>query len=232
MPPMACAEAEHGRDAMNANNRNLLAIALATVLLSPAAWAQKDGKGPPDMPRVEPAPAAPVPNSPERTMRDIHKPATTTTDQADTTLPPPSPPESQGAEHAAAHSSVVQRDLWTRLDSNGDVKISTSEGEADAAFDTDFSAMDTDDDGFVTDAEYRTAAKEDVRAGGADASSSASGRMGDVVRRLDANADGSISLSEGDADATIKSNFSSIDSNSDGMVSRAEYQAWLKASRK
>jgi Ca2+-binding EF-hand superfamily protein len=232
MPPMACAEAEHGRDAMNANNRNLLAIALATVLLSPAAWAQKDGKGPPDMPRVEPAPAAPVPNSPERTMRDIHKPATTTTDQADTTLPPPSPPESQGAEHAAAHSSVVQRDLWTRLDTNGDGKISTSEGEADAAFDTDFSAMDTDDDGFVTDAEYRTAAKEDVRAGGADASSSASGRMGDVVRRLDANADGSISLSEGDADATIKSNFSSIDSNSDGMVSRAEYQAWLKASRK
>ena len=92
--------------------------------------------------------------------------------------------------------------------------------------------MDTDDDGFVTDSEYRTAAKEDVRAGSADASSSSAGRIGDVLRRLDANADGSISLSEGDADATIKSNFSSIDANSDGMVSRAEYQAWLKASRK
>jgi Ca2+-binding EF-hand superfamily protein len=216
---------------MNANNRNLLAIALATVLLSPAAWAQ-NGKGPPDMPRVEPAPPAPVPNSPEQTMRDIHKPATTTTDQAETTLPPPSPPESQGGEHAAAHSSVVQRDLWTRLDTNGDGKISTSEGEADAAFNTDFSTMDTDDDGFVSDAEYRTAAKEDVRAGGADSSSNSSGRMGDVMHRLDANADGSISLSEGEADATIKSNFSSIDSNSDGMVSRAEYQAWLKTSRK
>ncbi|KQY49884.1 hypothetical protein [Lysobacter sp. Root494] len=214
---------------MNANNRNLLAIALATVLLSPAAWAQKDSKGPPDMPRVEPAPSAPVPNSPEQTLRDIHKPATTTTDQADTMLPPPSPPESQGAEHAAAHSSVVQRDLWTRLDVNGDGKISTSEGDADAAFSTDFSAMDTDDDGFVSDAEYRTAAREDVRA---DANSSSSGRMGDVMRRLDANADGSISLSEGDADATIKSNFNSIDTNSDGMVSRAEYQAWLKVSRK
>jgi Ca2+-binding EF-hand superfamily protein len=217
---------------MNANNRNLLAIALATVLLSPAAWAQKDGKGPPDMPRVEPAPPAPVPNSPEQTMRDIHKPATTTTDQAETTLPPPSPPKSQGGEHAAAHSSVVQRDLWTRLDTNGDGKISTSEGEADAAFNTDFSTMDTDDDGFVSDAEYRTVAKDDVRAGGADYSSNSSGRMGDVMHRLDANADGSISLSEGEADATIKSNFSSIDSNSDGMVSRAEYQAWLKTSRK
>lgn len=216
---------------MNASNRNLLALGLAAALLSPAAWAQ-GGKGPPDVPRVAPTPSLPTPNSPEQTMRDIHKPATTTTDQAETTLPPPSPPESQGGEHAAAHSSVVQRDLWTRLDTNGDGKISTSEGEADAAFNTDFSTMDTDDDGFVSDAEYRTAAKEDVHAGGADSSSNSSGRMGDVVHRLDANADGSISLSEGEADATIKSNFSSIDSNSDGMVSRAEYQAWLKTSRK
>src|SRR5688500_18457683 len=201
---------------MNANNRNLLAIALAAVLLSPAAWAQQDGKGPPDMPRVAPAPPAPVPNSPEQTMRDIHKPATTTTDQADTTLPPPSPPQSQGTEHAATHSSVVQRDVWTRLDTNGDGRISTSEGEADAAFDTDFSAMDTDDDGFVSDTEYRSAAKVYGRTGDPP---NAPDRTGDVLRRLDGNADGSISLSEGNADATIKSNFGSIDANSDGMVS-------------
>ena len=217
---------------MKANNRNLLAIALATVLLSPAAWAQNDGKGPPDMPRVAPTPPAPVPNSPEQTMRDIHKPVTTTTDQAETTLPPPAPPQSQGAEHAATHSSVVQRDLWTRLDSNGDGRISASEGSADAAFNTDFSAMDSDEDGFVTDAEYRSAAKADTGSGDADSSSRSSGGTGDVMRRLDANADGSISRSEGDADATIKSSFGSIDTDSDGMVSRAEYQAWLKASRK
>lgn len=217
---------------MNANNRNLLAIALAAVLLSPAAWAQKDGKGPPDLPRVAPAPPAPVPNSPEQTMRDIHKPATTTTDQADTTLPPPSPPQSQGTEHAATHSSVVQRDVWTRLDTNGDGRISTSEGEADAAFDTDFSAMDTDGDGFVSDTEYRSAAKVDARTGDPGSPPNAPDRTGDVLRRLDGNADGSISLSEGNADATIKSNFGSIDANSDGMVSRVEYQAWLKASRR
>ena len=216
---------------MKANNRNLLAIALATVLLSPAAWAQNDGKGPPDMPRVAPTPPAPVPNSPEQTMRDIHKPVTTTTDQAETTLPPPAPPQSQGAEHAATHSSVVQRDLWTRLDSNGDGRISASEGEADAVFNTDFSAMDSDEDGFVTDAEYRSAAKAEG-SGDADSSSRSSGGTGDVMRRLDTNADGSISRSEGDADATIKSSFGSIDTDSDGMVSRAEYQAWLKASRK
>jgi len=217
---------------MNASNRNLPAIALAAVLLSPAAWAQREGKGLPDMPRVEQAPPAPVPNSPEHTMRDIHKPATTTTDQADTTLPPPSPPESQGSEHATEHSSVVQRDLWTRLDADNDGRISTGEGEADAAFRTDFATMDADHDGYVTDTEYRTAARTEAGMGGADASSRAAGGPGDVMRRLDANADGSISLSEGDADPTIKSSFSSIDANSDGMVSRSEYQAWLKAGRR
>ena len=220
---------------MNANNRNLLAVALAAMLLSPA-WAHQDvGKGPPDMPRVEPpAQPAPVPNSPEQMMRDIHKPVTTTTDQAETMLPPPSPPQSQGAEHAAEHSSVVQRDLWTRLDADGDGRISATEGEADASFSTDFAAMDTDDDGFITATEYRGAAKADMQGGtgGANASSRSSANVGDVMRRLDANADGSLSLGEGEADASIKANFSAIDANSDGLVSRSEYRAWLKDDRK
>ena len=169
-------------------------------------------------------------------MRDIHKPVTTTVEQAESALPPPSPPQSQGAEHAAAHSSVVQRDLWTRLDTDGDGRISTAEGATDTVFKTDFAAMDANHDGYVSDDEYRTAAKASMETGqgkgGADASSRASSNLGDAVRRLDANADGSISLSEGDADATIKANFGSIDANSDGMATRAEYRAWLKANRK
>jgi Ca2+-binding EF-hand superfamily protein len=221
---------------MNASNRNLLAIALATVLLSPAALAQKGGsKGPPELPRT-PMQTAPVPNSPEQTMRDLHKPLTKTTEQANTTLPPPSPPQSQGAEHAAAHSAVVQRDLWGRLDTDGDGKISTTEGAVDADFNTDFAAMDSNHDGFVTDAEYRTVAQaemvEDRRAGGADTSSHGAAGLGDALKRLDANADGSISLSEADADASFKTSFSAIDSNSDGLVTRAEYRAWLKANHK
>ena len=56
--------------------------------------------------------------------------------------------------------------------------------------------------------------------------------MRDAMSRLDANADGSISLSESAGDATFKSNFSSIDANSDGLVSSAEYHAWVKAERK
>jgi Ca2+-binding EF-hand superfamily protein/predicted small lipoprotein YifL len=221
---------------MNASNRNLLAIALATALLSPAALAQKGGvKGPPELPRT--SNQAPIPNSPEQTMRDLKKPVTKTTEQADTTLPPPSPPQSQGAEHAAAHSSVVTRDLWARLDLDGDGRISTTEGAADADFNADFASIDSNDDGFVSDTEYRTAAKTELKEDrrvvtSNDASSQAATGLGDALRRLDANADGSISLGEANADASFKTSFGAIDSNSDGLVTRAEYQVWLKANRK
>ena len=219
---------------MNASNRKLLAIALAAALLSPAALAQKGGKGPPELPRA-PTQTAPVPNLPEQTLRD-QKPVTRTTEQTNTTLPPPAPQQSQGAEHAAQHSSVVQRDVWARLDTDADGRISTSEGAADAGFNTDFATMDSDRDGFVTDTEYRTAAKAeadaDRRAGSANTSSRSASGMRDPVQRLDTNADGSISLSEADADASFRGSFSAIDSNSDGLVSSTEYRVWLKANRK
>jgi len=220
---------------MNASNRNLLAIALATALLSPTALAQKGGvKGPPELPRT-PTQSMP-PNSPEQTLRNLHKPLTKTTEQANTTLPPPSPPQSQGAEHAAAHSSVVQRDLWARLDTDGDGSISTAEGGADADFNTDFALMDSDHNGFVTDAEYRTSAQAELvdakRRTSGDASAHVASGTRDALQRLDANADGSISLSEADVDASFRGSFSAIDSNSDGLVTRAEYRAWIKADRK
>lgn len=219
---------------MNASNRNLLAVAMATVLLSPAAWAQR-GHGPPDMPRVEPMQTSPTPNSPEQTMRDMHKPVMDATGQQNT-MPPPAPPQSQGAEHAAANSSIVQRDLWTRLDTDGDGKISPTEAAADTAFNAGFAAMDTNQDGYVSDTEYRAAAKSEMdkgrSAGGPDTSPPGSANQRDAMHRLDANADGSISTDEAAGDATFKSNFATIDTNSDGMVTRAEYRAWVKANRK
>jgi hypothetical protein len=62
---------------------------------------------------------------------------------------------SQGAEHAADHSQVVTTDLWRRFDANGDGRLSAMEIDLDARLKADFGSIDADDDGFVSDAEYR-----------------------------------------------------------------------------
>lgn len=75
------------------------------------------------------------------------------------TMPPPPPAQSQGAANAAANSSVVQREAWSRLDTDGDGRISSVEASMDSTFSTHLSAMDADGDGFVTDIEYRAFAQ-------------------------------------------------------------------------
>ena len=145
--------------------------------------------------------------------------------------------QSQGAANAAAHSSVVQRDVWTRLDADADGRISPVEADADSAFGVDFDDMDTDDDGFVSDAEYRVFAKVDGSAdaamGGTQGAANAAGHSMVVTRdlwsRLDADADGRISATEADADTTFDGDFASIDVNADGFVSQDEYRTHAKA---
>jgi len=66
---------------------------------------------------------------------------------------------SQGEQHAADNSAVVTRDIWGRLDLNGDGRLSAGELAADAKFNGSFSVMDTNNDGFVSQDEYRAYAK-------------------------------------------------------------------------
>lgn len=82
-------------------------------------------------------------------------------------VPPPPPAHSQGATHAAAHSSVAQRDAWSRLDTDGDGRISSVEASLDQDFSAHLVAMDGDRDGFVTDAEYREFARTGPMSGDA-----------------------------------------------------------------
>lgn len=63
---------------------------------------------------------------------------------------------SQGEQHAADHSAVVTRDVWTRFDANSDGKLSALEVALDTGLKTDFGAVDANADGFVTQDEYRT----------------------------------------------------------------------------
>jgi len=244
---------------MNAANRNLLAIALTTALLSPVALAEKGGvvkagqtvgnatsQAAQELPRPtlppqasERATDAVTQSNPNvSTTTDTTTTATTDAqqDEAPMTSPKPPPTQSQGAEHAADHSAVVQRDVWAKLDTNGDGQISATEGDVDADFKSNFEMMDSNDDGLVSDSEYRLAAKTTgdtgTAQGAANASSSSAVAVRDVMQRLDVNGDGMISATEGEVDATFESNFSTIDSDGDGMITDAEYRAYAKGQRK
>ena len=70
---------------------------------------------------------------------------------------------SQGEVNASAHSSVVTRDLWTQLDGNSDGKLSASEVSANSGISGAFSGMDGNGDGFVTQAEYTTYVKANMK---------------------------------------------------------------------
>lgn len=139
------------------------------------------------------------------------------------------PPTAQGAAHAAGHSSIVQRDVWVRLDADADGRISATEADADATFDGNFAAIDANKDGFVSDVEYRTFAKVDTSQGAGNAASHSSVVQRATWSRLDTDADGRISAVEADADAGTDGSFSAIDSNSDGFITDAEFRAHAKA---
>ena len=70
---------------------------------------------------------------------------------------------SQGEVHAAAHSAVVTRDVWTRLDGNDDGKLSAVEVKTDSSISGAFSSMDANGDGFVTQAEYTSYSKANMK---------------------------------------------------------------------
>lgn len=58
-------------------------------------------------------------------------------------------------EHAAGQSQASTESVWANFDQDDDGKLSATEVEADVALKGSFSAMDEDDDGFVTQGEYR-----------------------------------------------------------------------------
>lgn len=66
---------------------------------------------------------------------------------------------SQGETHAAAHSAVVTRDLWNKLDVNSDGKISVTESAANVGVSASFAVMDSNGDGLITQAENTAYAK-------------------------------------------------------------------------
>lgn len=229
---------------------NLIALAIGLALAAPAiaqqgtAAAQVGGsvqaQTQPVVPTQVPAPVTVPPVSPEidhgRSAKGAMNNATQATKEAgsmqdETGTPPPSPEQSQGAENAAANSSVVQRDLWNRLDADHDGTISSTEASVDAGFNGHFAAMDSNGDGMVGSDEYTAYAKANMNTGGqnANAGSQASTKL--TWNNVDTDKDGKLSSAEADGYANLKSNFAGMDSNGDGFVTQDEYRAYAKANR-
>lgn len=241
---------------MNGRTRTLLAMALSTALIAPVAFAQKvkteiktTGNPTSQSATQAPRPTLPAQASPRAAaaVSDVTqpRPAPKSADAQDwkdaksATAPEAMPPgnkamptTAQGAAHAAAHSAVVTRDLWTRLDADADGRISATEADLDTGFDADFASMDADADGFVSDAEYRAFAKRDVAQGAVNAAAHASVVQRATWTRLDADADGRVSSTEADADAGFDASFAAMDANNDGFITDAEFRAHAKATSK
>lgn len=66
---------------------------------------------------------------------------------------------SQGEQHAAAHSAVVTRDVWVKLDADADSRISLAEAASNTGLTASFATMDSNADGFITQAEYTAYSK-------------------------------------------------------------------------
>ena len=229
---------------MQTNTRTLLMAAIAAVVLAPSVHAQDShahghaaAQGhaatqvqaemtPPVLP---PTANDTAQDTTAHDAMDTTKPVRNDSDRTDTPMTPPV--TAQGAVNAQAHSSVVQRDTWAKLDTDHDGRISADEADADSGFDTTFGDMDADNDGFISDSEYRTFAKAsmDTSQGAEHAADHSAVASRDVFSRLDTDGDGRISISEAAVDADFNGMMSTMDANSDGFVSQDEYRAHAKA---
>jgi Ca2+-binding EF-hand superfamily protein len=231
---------------MQARTRNLLAVALATAVFSPLALAQSvqgavngAAHGQVQLPSTPAMPQAPTLPTQASTRADTAvsaamqhaMPSPADGEQMQTAQQPQTAVDAQvkGAAHAQAHSAVATRDVFGKLDADGDGKISATEAAADTGF--GFATMDSDGDGFVTDAEYRASAKGamDTSQGAAHAAGHSEAVARDVFGTLDTDGDGKISATEASADAGFNGGFTAMDGDGDGFVSDAEFRAHAKA---
>ena len=233
---------------MHALNRNLIALALGAVLVSPAAFAQQDknktggqatnaGQATAESVRTGETPATPtVPTQAsdsatdaisDRTAQDESGNPTATTDSS-ASATANAGGTNLGSAASMASTNPGKGNWWQDADTDGDGKLSTQEANANAGLSSRFSTIDTDKDGFVTTEEYRVFYTANASQGAENAAAHSAVVTRDVWVKLDADADSRISLAEAAANSDLNASFSTMDSNSDGFVTQAEYQAYSK----
>lgn len=244
---------------MKALNRNLIALALGAVLVSPAAFAQDKGskgqgatsagQATADSVRTGEQPASPtLPTQASPTAQDAISDRTAaaedkkddgkddSTASTDTTATQNAGSTTlrntaSAAQDSMGASNPGKGNWWKDADTDGDGKLSSTEANANAGLSSRFATIDADKDGFITTEEYRTFYTANASQGEQHAAAHSAVVTRDVWVKLDADADSRISLAEAAANADLSASFAAMDGNSDGFVTQAEYQAYTKAQK-
>ena len=225
---------------MKTFNRKLMAVAMATALASPLAFAQLAPVAGATGQATSTATAqvgtnATAPTLPTKTA------AAATDAQVRKTAPPPTKKVASDAKmrddtkiagaassDSSAGTNPGKGNWWNDADTDGDGKLSLAESAANAGLNSRFADIDTDKDGFVTNEEYRKFYTSQASQGETHAAAGSAVVSRDIWLKLDADADSRISLSEAAGNASLASSFSAIDSNNDGFVTQAEYSAYAR----
>lgn len=149
---------------------NLIALAIGVALAAPAI-AQDNGAAVQVGAGVQAQTQTPVPDpvppaSPETGQGRSAQGAMDNATQGDAAAmqeqagtPPPPPQQSQGAANANAGSRSANGLTWNTVDTDKDGKLSTTEVAGYDGLKANFSGMDGNSDGFVTQDEYRAYAQ-------------------------------------------------------------------------
>lgn len=154
---------------MKHHQRNLLAIALIAALASPLAIAQSvtgqvTGTVTGTVEGTTQLPTATVESTVQRTTDTASDAVQDTTQTVDRTVQESDASVAADAQvtgHAKAgqegnaNQGFAPPAIWATLDANADGHIDAKEASADAGFEQNFAAIDTNDDGVVSKAEFR-----------------------------------------------------------------------------
>jgi hypothetical protein len=220
---------------MHALHRNLIALAMAGLFASPAAFAQASTTGKANANAAlgsavtPPAPKPALPTQANTRAADAVSAKTTlkeTLAGGKTTAT-----GSQNMSAEAKAGAPGNGNWWKEADLNGDGKLSSTEATANAGLSSRFNTIDANKDGFVTDEEYRKFFTSSASQGETHAAVNSAVVSKDVWLKLDANADSKISLAEAKADADITGSFTDIDVDGDGFITQAEYRAYAQTKK-
>jgi len=203
---------------MPAIKRSLLALALCAVSAAPAFAVDN----PPTKAAKPIATTAPVtkPTPAQAASSDAVSARATARESAKVAEP-------KVKTAASATTNPGKGNWWADADIDGDGQLSAAEAKANAGLDARFSNIDADADGYVTSDEYRHFFTSEQSQGEVHAAAHSAVVTRDVFK-LDANADGKLSPTELTSNAALSGAFSVMDSNKDGFVTQAEYDAYAK----